>query len=78
MRLLLIRIYPFLGNNSFQESGMAQLVIPAHCKCVHKSILEFQIHLPKGEDLTLCILTVKAEHRPKQKHLLCVGENLGQ
>lgn len=57
---------------------MAQLVIPAHCKCVHKSILELQIHLPKGEDLTLCILTVKAEHRPKQKHLLCVGGNLGQ
>lgn len=78
MRPLLIRIYPSLGNNSFQDSEVAQLVIPAHCKCVDKSILELQIHLPKGEELTLCILTVKAEHRPKQKHLVCVGGNLGQ
>lgn len=78
MRPLLIWIYPSLGNNSFQDSEVAQLVIPAHCKCVDKSILELQIHLPKGEELTLCILTVKAEHRPKQKHLVCVGGNLGQ
>lgn len=78
MRPLLIRISPCLGNNSFQESEVAQLVITAHCKCLHKSILELQIHLPKGAELTLCILTVKAEHRPKQKRLVCVGGNLGQ
>lgn len=78
MRPLLIMIYPCLGNNSFQESEVAHLVIPAQYKCVHENILELQIRLPKGEELTLCILTVKAEHRPKQKHLLCVGGNLGQ
>lgn len=78
MRPLLIRIYPCLGNNNFQKSDVAQLVIPAHSKLEHKNILELQIHLPKGEELTLCVLTVKAEHRPKQKHLLCVGGNLGQ
>lgn len=43
-----------------------------------KNILELQIRLPKGKELTLCILTVKAEHRPKQKLLLCVGGSLDQ
>lgn len=47
MRPLLIRIYPCLGNNNFQKSDVAQLVIPAHSKLEHKNILELQIHLPK-------------------------------
>jgi len=32
---------------------------------MYESILELKIHLPKGEELALCILTVKAEDRLK-------------